>query len=402
VSGADSSRQFYDVIIVGAGPAGSYAACELALLGYGVAVLEQKSAPGVDVCCTGIVSTECFDSFAINPEVIFTRANSAKFVSPSGRYLRLQSEKVQACVVNRALFDKVLASKAQAQNARYFFSSRVTHIIVRKDRAEVEALCHGSKEIFGARAVILANGFGLKLCRQLGLGEIKHFLIGAQTEVDTRDVNEVEIYFGQQIAPGSFAWLVPISANRALAGLLATSHARLHLERFLLGPFCQGRIISREAKIRQKAIPLGTLPRTYGDRILVIGDAAGQVKPTTGGGIYFGHLGAKIAAEVLKEALEGDDLAAARLSRYQKRWKAKINKELFLGYRVRRLYDKLSERQVERIFGMLDSGGTAKALLNSPSFSFDWHSKSILAGLKYSLTYPLRKTRHFLPREAGS
>jgi len=160
----------------------------------------------------------------------------AKFVSPSGRYLRLQSEKVQACVANRALFDKALASKAQAQNACYFFSSQVSHIIVRKDRAEVEALRHGSKEIFGARAVILANGFGLKLCRQLGLSEIKHFLIGAQTEV--------EIYFGQQIALGSFAWLAPISTNRASAGLLATSHARLHLKRFLLGPFCQGRIIS--------------------------------------------------------------------------------------------------------------------------------------------------------------
>lgn len=161
-------------------------------------------------------------------------------------------------------------------------------------------------------------------------------------------------------------------------------------------------MISQEGKIRQKAIPLGTLPRTYGDRILVIGDAAGQVKPTTGGGIYFGHLGAKIAAKVLKEALEGDDLAAARLSRYQKRWKIKMGKEIFLGYLVRQLYDKLSDHQIGRIFDALDSGGMAKAMLNSPSFSFDWHSKLILAGLKYSLTYPLRKTRHLLPWEAGS
>jgi len=396
------SDNFYDVIVVGAGLAGSYAACELASSGYNVAVLEQKSAPGLDVCCTGIISTECFDSFAINPEVIFTRVNSAKFFPLSGKYLRLQSEKIQAYVVDRALFDRAVAAKAQAQGAKFFFGFRVNNIFIGKSEAKVEVLHGSSTEIFSARSVVLANGFKPKLPQKLGLGKIKNFLIGAQAEVEAKDVEEVEVYFGQQIAPGSFAWLVPISANRALAGLLTTSHARLHLEKFLLGPLCQGRIISRGAKTRQKAIPLGILPRTYGDRILVIGDAAGQVKPTTGGGIYFGHLGAKIAAEVLKEALEDDDLTAARLSRYQKQWKTKMGKEIFLGYRVRQLYDKLSERQIERIFDVLASGGMAKAMLNSPSFSFDWHSRLILAGLKYSLTYPLRKTRHRLPWEAGS
>jgi digeranylgeranylglycerophospholipid reductase len=400
--GTELSGQFYDVIIVGAGPAGSYAAYELASSGHDVAVFEQKSAPGLDVCCTGIISAECFDSFGISTDVILTKANSAKFFSPSGRCLRLQTEKVQAYVIDRLLLDKAIASKAQSRGAHYFFSSQVIDIILRKDSIQAETLCSGARETFTARAVILANGFRPKLSRRLGLGKIKSFLIGAQAEVEARNVDEPEVYFGQEIAPDSFAWLVPISAHKAYVGLLSTSQAKLHVQKFLLTPFCQGRIMGQEVEIRQRAIPIGTLSRSYGDRVLVIGDAAGQVKPTTGGGIYFGHLGAQIAANVLDEALSSDNLTADRLGRYQKQWKAKMGKELSRGYWARRAYAKLGDRQIEGIFNMLDSGGMARALLNSRDFSFDWHSRLILASLRPSSVYPLLRIRHLISREASS
>jgi len=395
------SNQFYDVIVVGAGPAGSYASCQLASSGYRVAVLEQKSAPGLDVCCTGIISTECFDSFDINPEVISNRANSAKFFSPSGKCLRLQTEKIQACIVDRPSFDQAIARKAQTEGASYFFSSRVITVTVKRDRVQIEALCHKSKEIFAARAAILADGFKSGLSQHLALGKINHFLTGAQVEMEARGIDEVEIYFGQQIAPGSFAWLVPISPDKVLAGLLATSQAKLHLQKFLLSLSPQNRIISQNTEIKQKAIPLQTLPRTYGDRILVIGDAAGQVKPSTAGGIYFGHIGAAIAAEVLSESLSSDDLTTGKLSGYQKAWKAKIGKEISLDYRARCVYSKLGDHQIERVFNILDSDGITETLLNSPSFSFDWHSKLLMTALKYRLAHPWRKARHILPWEAN-
>ena len=386
---------------MGAGPAGSYVACQLAASGHDVAVFEEKSESGFNVCCTGIISAECFDSLSVGTDLILAGVNSARFFSPSGKCLRLQAERIQAYVVNRPLLDKALAANAESQGARYYFSSPVINIIPGKDVMQVEALRSGARQVFSARSVVLANGFKPNLCRGLGLGRIKHFLVGAQTEVEANNANEFEVYFGQRVAPGAFAWLVPTSANRAYVGLLATSQAKLRLQRFLEDLSHRNRIAARGAEIQQKIIPVGTLPRSYGDRVLVVGDAAGQVKPTTGGGIYFGHLGAEIASGVLDEALHSDNLAAAHLSRYQKRWRAKMGKELSRGYWARQAYAKLSDHQIERVFDTFDSNRIAQNLLSSGTFSFDWHSRLVLTLVGHVSAYPVLKIRHLLSREAS-
>ena len=334
--------------------------------------------------------------------MILTRVNSAKFFSPSGKCLRLQTENVQAFVVNRLLLDRALACKAQAQGAQYLFSYPVIDIVPGKDSIQVEAACLGATEILSARAVVLANGFRPKLPDKLGLGRIKRFVIGAQAEIQAENIDEFEVYFGRGIAPGAFAWFVPTSANRAYVGLLATSQAKLYLQKFLNTLFKQGRITSRDAEIEQRAVPMGTLARSYGDRLLVIGDAAGQVKPTTGGGIYFGHLGARMAAGVLDGALNSDRLTAGHLSLYQKQWKSKMGGELSRGYWARWAYAKLSDRQIEGVFNMFNSDGTAEALVNTGKFSFDWHSDLIMTGLKRSSVYPLLKIKHLFSHEVGA
>ena len=396
------SGPFYDVIVVGAGPAGSYIAYDLASSGYTVAVFEAKSASGLNACCTGIISTECLQSLDSARDKILTEVRSAEFYSPSGRCLRFQTDNVQAYVVDRVSLDKALASRAQSEGAQYFFSSPVIDILPGKDNIKMEALCSGMNEIFSARAIVLANGFTPGLPHKLGLGRIKRFLIGAQAEVEAKDIGAFEVHFGQRIAPGAFAWLVPISAKTAYVGLLASSQAKLYLQKFLDSLLRQNRISSGNVEIGQRAVPMETLARSYGDRLLVIGDAAGQVKPTTGGGIYFGHLGARIAAKVLGEALGSDNLTAGKLSRYQKEWKAKMGKELSRGYWARWAYAKLSDRQIEGIFEALDSNGTAGALLGSDGFSFDWHGKLISTVLRRSSVYTLLKMKHVFSREVSS
>jgi digeranylgeranylglycerophospholipid reductase len=220
------------------------------------------------------------------------------------------------------------------------------------------------------------------LPQRLGLGKISDFVLGAQAEVEVEDLKEVEVYFGQEIAPGFFGWLVPTSDGKALAGLLSRRSPGSYLKNLIASLLAQGKIASNETRIVYGGIPLSPLPKTYRERVVVVGDAAGQVKPTTGGGVYYGLLCADIAADVIHDALKEDNFSAKRLARYEKGWKAKLSRELEIGYWARKTYEKLGDRQIENIFDIIQANNVHESILQSPDFSFDWHGNSILRALK--------------------
>ena len=120
-----------------------------------------------------------------------------------------------------------------------------------------------------------------------------------------------------------------------------------------------------------------SLEKHYKGRVLVVGDAAGQVKPTTGGGIYYSLLASEIASQVLAEALADDDLSASRLSQYQRRWKGLLSNELEVGYSARRLFEALNDQQITSLVNQAGAKNIHNDLLNSGDLSFDWHSKLI-------------------------
>jgi geranylgeranyl reductase family protein len=368
----------YDVIVIGGGPVGSYVAYKLAGVGYDVVVLEQKEKLGGRVCCTGIISQGCVNSFAIDDSVVLRRVNSAKLFSPSGRLLRLWRQETQACIVDRAAFDMAIVSWAQGKGAQYVLNSPVRDIEVGDDGVRVEVARQGEKSNFEARAVVIATGFGSRLVEGLGLGKVGDFVMGAQAEVETIEVDEVEIYFSQEVAPGFFAWLVPTSPPKALVGLLSRRSPGLYLRKLISSLLAQGKIASAEVKPSYRPIPLKPLPRTYSRRVVVVGDAAGQVKPTTGGGIYFGLLCADIAVNNLHRALKIDNLSAKNLANYEREWKKKLGRELKICYYARKFYEHLSDRQIERIFDIIKSRGIDEALLKEKDLAFDWHGEVIL------------------------
>jgi len=373
----------YDVAVVGGGPVGSYVAYKLAGMGYGVVVLERKEKPGQRVCCTGIISQECVDSFAIDNNVILRQVNSARLFPPSGRLLKLCRQETQAYIVDRVAFDVAVANKAQDKGAEYVLNSLVRDIEVKDDRVNVEAVRLGERLNFEARVVVIATGFGSKLTEGLGLGKASDFVIGTQAEVETIGIDEIEVYFGHEIAPGFFAWLVPTSPQRALVGLLSRRSPGLYLQKLMSALLAEGKIASTEAELSYGGIPLKPLAKSCSQRLIVVGDAAGQVKPTTGGGIYYGLLCADIAANTLHRALENNDLSTKGLASYERQWRRKLGQELKIDYYARKFYERLSDRHIDGIFDIIRSNGIDEALLKAEDLSFDWHGKAVLRLMGY-------------------
>lgn len=367
----------HDVAVIGGGPVGSYAAYKLAAMGHQVAVVEQKKRLGEPVCCTGILGRECVSSFAVDEKVILRQVNSASLFSPSGRFIRLHRAEPFAAIVDRAAFDAVMASRARDKGTEFMLNRRVSGIEVKSDRVKVETARQGERLDIEARAAVIASGFNSKLVERLGLGRVGYFVMGAQAEVEVNWVDEVEVYFSQKLAPGFFAWLAPTSPKKALVGLALRRSTAFYMKKLISSLVAQGKIVSNGVEPRYRAIPLKPLARTYGERLVLVGDAAGQVKPTTGGGIYYGLLCAGIAADNLHLALETDDLSADRLANYERQWRKKLGRELTIDYYARRFYERLSDRQIDRAFDIAISNHVDEALLEKDSF-FDWHGKTVL------------------------
>ena len=374
----------YDAIIVGGGPIGSRVACSLAERGHKLLVLERKSQAGERDCCTGIIGQECVKTFNIDEKAILRRVNSASLFSPSGNRLHLRREEPQACILDRVAFDIAMAEHAQAVGAEYSVSSRATDISITKEGVTVNVSGRGKKTEIQSKAVVIATGFAPNFLQRLGLGTYGDFTVGAQAEIETTSIENVEVYFGNT-APGFFAWIVPTTPSLARIGLLMRKTPGIYLRKWLKQLENEGKITTRPAEPSYGAIPLKPLPRTYGERLIAVGDAAGQVKPTSGGGIYYGLLSAEIAAGTLHGALEDGDLSARRLNRYERGWIKKLGRELTVGYWARRIFERLSERQIDRIFEIIRSGNIDEAMLKAKDLSFDWHSKTILRLLRYQM-----------------
>ena len=363
----------HDVIVVGAGPAGSHVAGRLVRLGYDVVVLERKQYLSEPVCCTGIISRECTTAFAIDEDLIFRWANGARLFSPSGEVIKLWRPEPQAAIVDRVNLNISLASRAQGRGAHYLMGTQVRAVSVHDDRVTIEGNRDGGTLNIEARVAVIATGFSLGFVESLGLDRIGDSVPGVQTEVTVTGVDDVEVYCGQEVAPGFFAWLVPTSPGCALVGLLSRRSPGTYLTKLLSLLEAQGKISSVLSEPMHWGIPLKPLSKTYGQRLVVVGTAAGQIKPTTGGGVYYGLLCADIAAGHLDRALSADDLSARSLARYESEWKKKLGRELRVGYWARKLYERLNDNQIEKIFNIMQSSGILDDLSKDTDLSFDWH-----------------------------
>lgn len=372
----------YDALIIGGGPAGLYAAYCLAKAGRRVAVFEEHPEIGSPVHCTGLVASECFTRFDLPTQANQGALRRARFHSPGGHVLAVASDKDETVVLDRAAFDRALAEQALAAGAQIFPGHRVEAI--RRLRRSLVARTVGNtgrERLVSGRLGILATGASYGLHRGLGFQVPYRFVYGAQVEVEFEEASEVDVCFGNEVAPESFAWVVPFRRHgvpMAKIGVLASREAPQYLARFLQLPLVASRVRPGwMGPYQRRPIPVWPLADTVGDRLLVIGDAAGLAKPTTGGGVYYSLLSAELAADTACRALAAGDGSAKALRRYQTAWRAALGSEIRTGALFRTVASHLSDAQIDEAFQVI-AGEPMTGLIRDHA-SFNWHKGVILA-----------------------
>lgn len=370
-----------DVVVIGAGPVGLHAARRLAADGHDVEILEEHPSAGEPVHCTGIIAPDIFGEFSVPRSSVLNELRRVRFYSPRGQVIPYLTECVEAVVVDRRSFDRNLRDLACAAGASLSTGVRAVKIEIGKDRTAVHCAGGGKRE---ARACVLAAGASYSLHRDLGIGFPPVFLNCAQLELPASRAEDVEIHVGREVAPKGFAWVVPVrrpEGTHARIGLMCDGNAGAYFEQFLSRLKRLSVPASPDAKPRQGMLPLAPIRKTYGKRFLVAGDAAGFVKPTTGGGVFYGLISAEIAARVLSEALLCDRLDESGLSRYQLLWQERLMEEIEAQLTLRLLIQRLSDAELEGIFDLWATDGLMPLIRNT--VAFNRHRKLIVAMIRY-------------------
>jgi len=386
-------KPLLDAVVVGGGPAGSFAALNLAKLGADVAVFEEHAEIGVPSHCAGHLSIRSLRSLGLYPlggRIIENTFSQANFYSPFGAKLSVRLARPVTCAVNRALFDRYLAETAEAAGACYSLSSHVSSLLVEDGFVKgVSVEQNGKREDVSARIVVDAEGIASRLLRQAGLSAFNRggLVYAVEAEVDrVQDVasDAVEVFLGKNYAPGFYGWLIPRLDGTAKVGLATRRGNPKEFLKLLMHMHpVASKQLGKAAITRMSfhSISLGgPIARAYADGFLAVGDAASQVKPTTGGGVVFGLTCAEIAAQVASEAIRRGDVSANYLQLYQKRCRETLGFDVNVMLRMRHFLNALSDEQLDAALRFCARMGVDKTLADVEEI--DFQGRTLLAVLK--------------------
>ena len=367
-----------DVVIVGGGPAGLLTAGRLAQSGLEVVLFEEHPRFGEPLHCTGIVSLETAELAKIPEEMVLGRLGRARFVGPGGgEAIHVWSRDEPIVAIDRAAFDAGLARQAASAGAVLKPATPVHDVRTGRDGVIVDATGCSVR----ARACVLACGVSYRFQRRLGLGLPRGAVHTAQIEVDAvTDGQQVELYFGRAVAPAGFVWTVPVTRegrSRLKIGVMADGDAGACLTAFLGRPHLRSRLRNEPADMVRRLLPLKPIAKTYAERLLVVGDAGGFTKPTTGGGIFYSLLTASLASDTLLEAFAAGRFDEAFLASYEHRWRQRLAPELRVADWLRRCLTRCADAEIDALVRAL-TADDVQALVRRTA-RFNWHRDLIVA-----------------------
>lgn len=316
-----------DVHIVGAGVSGGVAAYNLVKGGLDVMISEEDRSVGLPQHCTGIISARGLEESGFPyKKAILNKAYGSHIYGPYGEKITIRKTKVQAYIVDRVLLDRIYINMAEKAGAELLMGKKVA-----------------SRDDYLAGTVVGADGAISTVARIEGFSPIKKYAIGYQEIIESKDItndNMVSVYLSQKLFPGFFGWVVPLEDGKAICGFGITSGylANGRMKRLLsLAGIRTQRTLMRFGGL----IPLGPRERNTSKNVVLIGGAGGYSKATSGGGVYFSTLSAKIAADcIINRKLHEYDL---RMSRYVKelkkheriRWLYNLSNDIMIGMFIR-------------------------------------------------------------------
>lgn len=345
----------WDLVIIGGGPVGSYAGYLSAKNNIKTLILEEHDKIGEPIHCLGKLSVHAFEEFHLPKETIVNNLKGGYFFSPSGEYLKLKKDSSDSFILDRILFDKIIAEKAEKSGCFYSFNSKAIGVNHYENHSTLIVEEKGKTKYINTKVILVAEGAKRQFLRKIGL-KIRPYLVSLQYEIsglNPLDRECVEVYLGSTYSQGFFLWISPFK-NIAKLGVAVNPS---YNPKVFLDNFIRNKLKERSEKIYiEKAyggiIPIfGPYEEFIPPNILIVGDAAGYNKSTTGGGIYFGLKGAEIAVNQIKKYLE--DYNKAYLSDYPKLTHRSFGKELTFTKVARKFLNSLCDDDFNLIWSVL-------------------------------------------------
>jgi len=360
----------FDVVIAGGSVAGLLCAREITSNGFSVLVIEEDYEIGTPEHCGGLVSMTGLKDLGVIPfrKTFDHKIESAKITSPNGNSFTINSKKQKIIEISRRELDKQIAFQAQKNGAiikvRTSFQEK-TKKGIRTNEEEIE--CKIFVDARGVSSLIHKDRTGI--------------LSSAQYEIYANWIKKgkVEVIFDQEKYPGFFAWIIPSDEGKGKVGIAGRGiNVSEALDNFLneKGEFSTIRKIFAPIWIK------GPIKNFVEDNTVIIGDAAGQAKPTTSGGIFTSGMGGIYAGQAISEFLKTNN--KKDLNQYQKRWTARFGKEFEKQLLARKMLEIVENNTINKLFDSITPEITKEI---SEKDDFDFHTGSIvkLLGLKGSI-----------------